>query len=98
MCTWDMLADRAHSDVCQPCACGSPQFRGSDHGVSWRYATDRHAPVQAQRAEEARVAEERRLEKERRSYKNLHDEDAMTSNRDVAGKYATAEDFEDDFM
>ena len=54
--------------------------------------------MQAQRAEEARVAEERRLEKERRSYKNLHDEDAMTSNRDVAGKYATAEDFEDDFM
>ena len=56
------------------------------------------ASAQEQKQEEKRVAEERRVDAERRSYKNLLDEDAMTSNKDVASKYATAEDFEDDFM
>jgi hypothetical protein len=54
--------------------------------------------VQRQKQEEKEVAEQKQREAERRSYKNLLDAEAMTSNKDVASKYATAEEAEDDFM
>ena len=63
-----------------------------------RFRVDERWRVQAQKVQDKAAAEEKQRETERRSYKTLLDEEAMTSNRDVASKYANAEDFEDDFM
>jgi hypothetical protein len=56
------------------------------------------AALQVQKLKEKQVADAQKRDAELRSYKNLLDEDAMTSNKDIASKYATAEEAEDDFM
>jgi len=48
--------------------------------------------------EERQRIEERRAQAEQRSYKGLMDADRMETNTSIASKYATAEEFEDDFM
>ena len=85
---------------------GVPQFthRFVQPRVAHKHARERplqRTPavrLQAQKVQDKAAAEEKQRETERRSYKTLLDEEAMTSNRDVASKYANAEDFEDDFM
>lgn len=54
--------------------------------------------MQGQKASEKAAAEARMKEEELKSYSNLMDERAMASNKDNLGKYATAEEADDDFM
>lgn len=54
--------------------------------------------VQEQKVREKAEAEGKQRANDLQNYKNCFDGEAMTSNREVAAKYETAEDFEDDFM
>jgi hypothetical protein len=56
------------------------------------------AAAQAARAAEKDAAEEHRREKEARSYAAVQREEDMVTARDMREKYATPEDYEDDFM
>jgi predicted RNA-binding protein len=57
-----------------------------------------HSVLQEKREAERKLIEQRRKEAEQRSYATLMDEEAMESNKDVAAKYESVEDMEDDFM
>lgn len=54
--------------------------------------------VQAEKRQEKKEKEATKAEKELRSYSALMNEDSMTSNREMASKYSSVEDMEDDFM
>lgn len=54
--------------------------------------------MQQQKQEEQKQKEETRREAEQRSYSHLMVEEDMQSNKMLAEQYATAEDYEDDFM
>lgn len=54
--------------------------------------------LQIRRAEEKEMIEKKRKEAEDKSYVTMMDEEQMQTNKDVAGKYESVEDMEDDFM
>ena len=54
--------------------------------------------VQEVKAEEKKAREAKKAEKELKSYSALMQDDAMTTNKDLAAKYTSVEDAEDDFM
>lgn len=54
--------------------------------------------LQIKKAEEKEIIEKKRKEAEDKSYVTMMDEDEMQSNKEVAGKYESVEDMEDDFM
>ena len=54
--------------------------------------------VQEQKVRDKAEAEGKQRATDLQNYKNCFDTEAMTSNKEVAAKYETAEDFEDDFM
>lgn len=56
------------------------------------------AEAQALRQAETAAKEEQKREKELRSYKSIMREDEMITVKDMREKYATPEDYEDDFM
>ena len=54
--------------------------------------------LQIKRAEEKELIEKKRKEAEDKSYVTMMDEEQMQTNKEVAGKYESVEDMEDDFM
>eukprot|EP00892_Ulva_mutabilis_P010680 jgi/Ulvmu1/7985/UM004_0220.1 len=63
-----------------------------------RAAKEAKRKLQEQKQEEQQRKEEMRREADQRSYTHLMVEDDMQSNKVLAQQYATAEDYEDDFM
>merc|ERR1711963_1152251 len=59
---------------------------------------ERKAGLQDQKRQEKKEKEAKAAEKELRSYGALMQDDAMTSNKQLASKYASVEEMEDDFM
>jgi hypothetical protein len=57
-----------------------------------------HATMQEQKLQEKQEAEVKKKAADLKNYKHMFEEESMTSNREVAAKYTTAEEFEDDFM
>ena len=58
----------------------------------------RKAEERQRRKEELELERERERERELRSYSLLTKTEAMVSNREIAAKYASVEDAEEDFM
>lgn len=54
--------------------------------------------LQINKAAEKEMIEKKRKEAEDKSYVTMMDEHEMESNKEVAGKYESVEDMEDDFM
>lgn len=54
--------------------------------------------LQIKKAAEKEMIEQKRKEAEDKSYVTMMDEHEMQSNKEVAGKYESVEDMEDDFM
>ena len=52
----------------------------------------------ARRKEELEQQRERQQQQELRSYDRLHTGEAMVTNREIASKYTSVEEAEDDFM
>jgi hypothetical protein len=54
--------------------------------------------TQEQKLQEKQAAEIKKKLADLKTYKHMIGDESMTSNREVAAKYTTAEEFEDDFM
>ena len=59
---------------------------------------ERKEAERARRKEEVATERERRREAEARSYSHLQEPEKMVTNSELAEKYASVEDAEDDFM
>jgi hypothetical protein len=86
----DLIAACVHIFIQEQDCKGSSEVWHGIHGM--------YACVQEQRLQEKQEEEKKKKAADLKTYKNMFEEECMTSNREVAAKYSTAEEFEDDFM
>ncbi|GFH10510.1 NFACT-R_1 domain-containing protein, partial [Haematococcus lacustris] len=75
-----------------------PDLAGEKEAYEVQARSARKAETQAARAAERAAKEETRRAAELREYKGVMKEANMTSNKELASKYKTVEEYEDDFM
>jgi hypothetical protein len=85
-----------------PCAYDISLWRHGWHNqvikCTTRHASSVLSVLQIKRVEEKELIEKKRKKTEDRSYVTMMDADEMQSNKDMANKYVSVEDMEDDFM
>ncbi|CAK0750401.1 hypothetical protein CVIRNUC_001988 [Coccomyxa viridis] len=75
-----------------------PDLAGEKEAYEREVRQAKKAETQAQKKAEKAAKEAAEREKDLRSYKHIMQEDAMVSSKEVAEKYKSFQDYEDDFM
>lgn len=75
-----------------------PDLAGEREAYEEEVRQAKKAEVQGQKRAEKAAREAAEREKDLRSYKHIMQEDAMVSSKEVAEKYESFKDYEDDFM
>ncbi|KAJ9507922.1 hypothetical protein QJQ45_021271 [Haematococcus lacustris] len=91
-CSLQQLLEKTRKEVMQP------DLAGEKEAYEVQARSARKAETQAARAAERAAKEETRRAAELREYKGVMKEANMTSNKELASKYKTVEEYEDDFM
>lgn len=76
----------------------TPDLAAERQAYDKEVSAERKAQVQAVKRAEKAAKEETKREQELRSYKGLMTDDNMISGKELADKYESAQDYEDDFM